>query len=274
MPLLDICPVYQTDTIVMAGDSISHDYAGLAPFNGFHHAWLEKVIGARRSSRQGTGNLIRAAKGIPRFIDGSVGGQTSAGLLANLAPLVTDNNPDIVVIEIGVNDVFSSVSDAVFAANIHDIVLGIKAWAALQTNKPYGIGAGWECRIVIGSILCFGEKWTDNMVDVEWGHNPLDSDILAKNAILLAEATAEGCTYVDVRSKLLSVLPTYNPANNYTLGFCYDPVTAANGGYGVHPSYPDAPEPPSIHIRDARVLMGQWYAEKMQMKTFHIPFPP
>lgn len=237
MTLRATCPIYSDDRIVVLGDSITAEYP-LAdptnPYNGWYHPYLQGALDPGTVSSAGFGG--RDAK--PVWLNSGVGGQATVGALADLAALVTDKNPTVVIIELGVNDVDTSVSDANFTTRYQGIVDGIQA-----VN-----GSG--VRFVMLSILVYGELHTSGA----WGANSHDTDIAAKNAIIATIAAAEGQTYVDLRTPLLAWEVANNPANVATGKFCYDAVT------GVHPTFPLVNGASTL---DARVLMGQWVAPQM-----------
>lgn len=232
-----LLPVYQDDVVVFLGDSITSDVS--LALNGWQHPYFEGYLSAGTFSGGRPGGKATT----PTFINSGIGGQTAAGALASLTSLVTAYSPKLVVIELGVNDEFTGVSDGNFTTSYQAIISGIRT------------ANGTSVRFLCLSILALGEKHTGGA----WGANPYDAGILSKNAIIKSSCEAVGGVYADTRTPLLAWEIANNPSNDQTLHFCYDPVDASNGGLGVHPTWPGVIAPVSSTF-DARVLVGQWAA--------------
>jgi acyl-CoA thioesterase-1 len=99
-------------TILVFGDSISAAY-GLETDAGWVAALQQK--------------LDRSAPGKHRVINASLSGETTAGGVRRLPPLLAKHRPDIVVLELGGNDGLRGQPPAAIAANLKQMISAARA---------------------------------------------------------------------------------------------------------------------------------------------------
>jgi len=115
-------------TILVVGDSLSAEY-GLARGQGWV-ALLEKRLAERKIDA--------------RVVNASISGDTTSGGRARLAPLLANNRPDIVVIELGGNDALRGLPLAGTRDNLSAMVKAAQAAKArvllvgIQVPPNYG----------------------------------------------------------------------------------------------------------------------------------------
>jgi lysophospholipase L1-like esterase len=161
-----------------------------------------------------------------RYVNSGIAGNESSNIAAAVTTRITQYNPDVVLLLIGINDALSGVSTADYQANVDSILSQTKA--ALP-----------HVQFVIVSVLVFGEQWDSG--PLRWGNcGSIDARIDAFNVALQSEATTWGATYVDVRSNILTWLSTNNTPEP---GVCNGPFA----GGGPHPTIPTS-----------EVLVGSW----------------
>jgi hypothetical protein len=156
------------------------------------------------------------------YINTGINEQTIEDIEENVGPQITDHDPDLVVMLIGVNNVAARTDPAVFAAKFTSTMAQIRAWSS---TVP----------IVCVSILCYGEIWAAGPV---WNNGVTDTDFLEPfNTTIQAACVTYNATYTELRAKLLAIEPLINP-------------TQANAAFtteGVHPL-----------IQSSELIMGQW----------------
>lgn len=144
-------------------------------------------------------------------------GNKIADIEADVPGRITNFNPDVIVIEVGVNDVIGGTAGTDFSTSYASVLDQIIAW-----NPTRQIGCV--------SILCYGEQWQAG--GDHWGPNTLDAQIADFNGRILAAANTRGATYIDMRTPL-GVWETQNnlpgPPGTATGNF-------TNSGDPVHPS--------------------------------------
>jgi lysophospholipase L1-like esterase len=132
-------------------------------------------------------------------VNTGINGNKVSDIAGHVAARITNYNPNVVIIEVGVNDVPASTAD--FNTQ-YDSML-----SQVRSTLP-------SAQIVCLSILCYGEIWAAGPV---WNNGPTDTNFLEPfNADIQALCVTYSATYIDVRAALLAIEPTINPtkANN------------------------------------------------------------
>ena len=135
-------------------------------------------------------------------------------IAADIPGRITNYNPDVVVILIGVNDVRGVPTGPppleTFRTNYATVVDTVKA------TLP-------NCRIMLVSILYAGEKWASVPPPAHFAGNTYDATIDAWNNVIRYLAESRGCVYVDGRGASAIVEPTGNtPEPGAVSGFLTD----------------------------------------------------
>jgi len=139
------------------------------------------------------------------IVNSGVGGNKIADIEADVAARITDHNPDVVVLWVGVNDASAGTLAAAFRADHDSTLAQILAW------DP-------TVQIVCVSILLSGELWSS--VGPAFAGNAFDAAIDALNVEIAASAAAAGVTYVDIRTPGALYESQVNlPEPGNTLGF-------------------------------------------------------
>jgi|SRR6185312_809404 len=153
-----------------------------------------------------------------------VNGNVTGDIAADVPGRITNYNPDVVVILIGVNDVAGRVATATTLANMTTILSSTRA------SLP-------SAQIGVVSIMCYGEAWTAGP-PLAWNNGVTDTSFLEPdNVNFQALCATYNATFIDIRTPLLAIEPTINPTSQ-NQAFTID---------GVHPV-----EPASC------VQMGTW----------------
>jgi lysophospholipase L1-like esterase len=175
----NIAPLKSGDRVVFLGDSITQQGAGP---NGF-------VTLVRKS-------LKRLAKGSEiEVIGAGISGHKVPDLQKRLDKDVLDKNPTVVVIYIGINDVWHSqnghgTSTADYEAGLKDLIARIQAK---------------DARVILCTPTVIGEKTP--------GENPLDGMLEQYAGISRKVAFEEKVQLLDLHQKFLNNLKANNPEN-------------------------------------------------------------
>lgn len=128
-------------------------------------------------------------------INSGIAGNDTADIEAAVGPRITDHNPDVVVILIGINDVTFGVPLATIEVNYDSILSQIRAWSA-------------TVQIVCISILYYGEQW---VAGPAWDNFPdFDSQIDAANDAIRDLCPLYDATFIDARADSLLYEATHN----------------------------------------------------------------
>ncbi len=137
-------------------------------------------------------------------INSGVGGNQVADIEAAIPARITNYAPDVVVLEVGINDCRGVPTGptplVTFRASYDNILATVIA--ALPSVK-----------IACVSLLLMREQWASAPPPAHFSGNPFDSgptSIDAYNAQISASAAAHGCTYIDVRAPLAIVESSLN----------------------------------------------------------------
>jgi lysophospholipase L1-like esterase len=202
MALLPQMTIKATDKVVVCGDSITAAtwYRDLITMSG---------AGTDIGNSPGRGGYYKHADPAPpsgNWINSGVGGNVAGDIAAAVAARISNYAAQCLILEVGINDVLLSVSDATFSTNYNSI--GDQALAAQPSLK----------------IIC-----VPIFMDGEDTPNIADANVNAKNAIIAATAARIGGTYADVRTPAVAWEVANNPGHAFS-GFLTDD--------GVHPSTP------------------------------------
>ena len=132
---------------------------------------------------------------VNRTVNSGVPGNQTSDIVAAVASRITDYNPDVVVMLIGINDVTNAVALATIQANYDSILSQVRAWSG-------------TVQIACVSVLWYGEQW---VAGPAWSNVPsFDAQIDALNSAIQALCTTYSATYINARSPAL----VYETANN------------------------------------------------------------
>lgn len=129
-----------------------------------------------------------------------VSGNVAADILSDGVNVrVTNFNPDVVVLEIGVNDAGEGTDYSVFQAEHASIIAQILAW------KP-------TTQILCMGIACYFEQWQLVNGVPSWGIDIHDAAIIGINNAIQANVAANiaNCTYVNLRDPCLATEVAFN----------------------------------------------------------------
>ncbi len=147
-----------------------------------------------------------------RVVNSGVSGDETANIDAAVAARITDYNPDVIVLLVGVNDVNLLESTAFITTHYGSILSQIRAWSP---TVP----------IACLSILFIGELWGAGPV---WA-NAKDTALNDANTAIQGLCATYNATYIDARARAL----TYETVNNA-------PAPGAASGIltsdGIHPN--------------------------------------
>jgi lysophospholipase L1-like esterase len=130
-----------------------------------------------------------------RTVNSGIAGNQTADIAAAVAARITNYNPDVVVLLIGINDITFGVPFGTTMTNYESILSQVRAWST-------------TVQIACLSVLFYGEQWAAGPV---WDNSPTyDAPIDAVNAAVQALCTTYNATYVPVRPQAL----TYETINN------------------------------------------------------------
>jgi lysophospholipase L1-like esterase len=161
-----------------------------------------KIVGAGVAA-----SVLPSKPGLFTVTASGVSGNKAADILSDGIPArITNFNPDVVVLEIGVNDAGGGTNPATFQTQYASIVSQVLAWKSTT-------------QILCMGIACYYEQW---QAGPAWGPNIFDSAIdTGINPAIQAVVTANlaNCTYVDLRTPCLAAEVTFNsPAPGITDG--------------------------------------------------------
>jgi acyl-CoA thioesterase-1 len=114
--------------VLVLGDSLSAAY-GLAPNEG----WVTLL-----------GQRLQTVKPARSVVNASISGETSAGGLARLPPLLTQHRPAVVIVELGANDGLRGLPLAEVRANLSKIL------TAVRDAGAHGVLVGIELPVNYG----------------------------------------------------------------------------------------------------------------------------
>lgn len=180
------------------------------------------------NSFQGTNISMATARAQPArgltAINSGVNGDTIADIEADIAGRITNFAPDVVVIEVGINDA-TAIPDPTpvedFRASYDNVL------ETVQEALP-------DVQIVCVGMLCDGELWAESP-SPHFAGNPSDAAIDLLEAQIQESAEAHGAYYIDVRTAgavAESVLNT--PAPGVNTGILTVDESRPEGG--VHPN--------------------------------------
>ena len=217
-------PIHASDVFVFAGDSITaiEYYApAVALINANFSPSTKTYCGAatgRAASATGAVGSVGTVTFTPAIsaINSGVGGNTAADIEADVPGRITNHNPTVLVLEIGVNDIGLAVGLSSYRASVDSIFT--QTLAALPA-----------CKLIAISPFLYHETWGAGPV---WAGpfdppaNPCVDDFVAQ---LQASVESFGGTYVATRATSLA----YEAANN-------TPAPGAVSGFltidGLHPN--------------------------------------
>jgi len=148
----------------------------------------------------------------PTVINAGVFGNTIEQMLARLNTDVIAQNPTVVIVEGGINDVHNGTDLTTFTTTANAII------ANTQAALP-GVRMMWM------GCFCFGEQYPD----------PLNATINTYNNIIISACTSGGVAYGDVRTPQQA----YEQANNLPSPGAISGLLCLDNGpgaYGVHPN--------------------------------------
>lgn len=215
--------VSATDHIHVVGDSITAGF-GVGPWylaGPVGYGSLKDLLDTRIAQLPGTasGGTVSAGRAIVTGTSSLGTGQQSRLIVTGdgifgttmvalnddtaVANRVTAYSPSIVLVELGINDVLTGVTDGNFQTAAQGVVSKILA------QNP-GVRIGFL------SVLVDGEQWTSGGGG-PWGPNARDANIAGKNSILAGLANA---TYIDTRTPMGSYEQAHNtPEPGVASGF-------------------------------------------------------
>lgn len=155
------------------------------------NAWYDQA----QSTVGGTNLLVQQLlPAVVTAINSGVGGNQVADIDAAIAARITDYNPDVVIIDVGINDCrgvpIGPTPLATFRASYDHII------TTVQATLP-------TVQIACVSLLLLFEKWASSPAPTHFSGNPLDSgagSIDVYNGEIQASARVHGCVYIDVRA--------------------------------------------------------------------------
>lgn len=156
--------------------------------------------GATASSLAGGATMSTVADvtihNVVRVVNSGVGGNKTADIAADVPGRITDHDPDVVVLFVGINDITFGVPLEDTLDNYESILTQIRAWSP---TVP----------IVCVSELWYGEQWLSG--PLRWSNTPdYDAAIDAVCSGYAALASTYSATSIDVRSPFL----VYESVNN------------------------------------------------------------
>lgn len=233
-------PIGASQTLVAVGDSITaNDYpcigaAGVCDSQslvGQINTAFSPVVSSARAVLA-SGSRATLASGAPAtvsqtslhptiaYINSGVGGNKTADIAAAVTTRITQYNPDVILLLIGVNDAINLVDIGTFTANYNSILSQIRSWSS-------------TVQIVTLSILIYGEEYNAGP-PLSWAGcngSGIDARIDSFNSVIQSLSTTYNTTYVDLRSQIL----TWESTNNTPApGVCSGPFA----GGGPHPTIP------------------------------------
>jgi lysophospholipase L1-like esterase len=190
-PMLAPVPIRAHERITYGTDSLSVGYNGQPPWP------------------TGAGNFfdqVNAILGAGNEVVGTAVGKPGTGIIYlrdHLQSLIFDNDPTLVMLNVGINDARAPVEN--FLDEYANVLARIKAWK--PTVKMLCIGLG----------PLEAEYWTfDSAGKAVW--NPAQPSINTYDNYIRQAATAMGCMFVDWRQFLLAWEVIHNPGQQ-VLGF-------------------------------------------------------
>jgi lysophospholipase L1-like esterase len=164
------------------------------------------------------GNVTPAAVGY-RFINTGINGDTIEGVAAGIQSRVLTYHPDIVIFNLGVNNIHGVLGTE--ETNYNNMV------SAVVTALP-------SVQVGMMSILCFGENWSAGTPPT-WANGSTDTFMVGFNSYLGTTLTttysANNATLLDDNTPLLT---TWEPVHNAPAPGAAQAFT----GDGVHPINP------------------------------------
>jgi lysophospholipase L1-like esterase len=153
-------------------------------------------------------------------------GDTAEQIALSVGPRITDHNPNVVILFVGVNDALVATPLATFNAAMDTILAGI---AAYNPATP----------TLIVSIFTAGEQWLagpvwDNALDPppsNPGYTPSIAQLNTEQQTAIADSTLTHCQFLDLRGPTLA----YEAANNLPAPGAHDGILTSDG---VHPLIP------------------------------------
>jgi hypothetical protein len=173
------------------------------------------VTSGTPGSVTGVGGVSRGQSVPFVTVNSGVSGNAAANIATDLANRVTNFNPNVVFLEVGINDAVVYFTDpTAFAASYSSILSGILAW------NP-------ATKIICVGLIARGEQWSTGPT---WGINIYDSNILQFDGIIQTIVVGAGANviYADIRTPLLA----YEAAHNTPAPGVLFPVVTVDG---IHP---------------------------------------
>jgi lysophospholipase L1-like esterase len=200
------------DTVVFCGDSITDQGVFGPAINGINLLVTPRQSGASRATTRANmarGSSRGVAASVPqqpiKAIISGTPGDTVASIAGNVANRITNHNPDVLVLFVGVNDALTATNLAAFNASYDSILSQVAAFADIPT--------------LVLSIFVIGEQWAtpgpvwNNSFDPppsNPGFTPSIAQYDTEIQTAVADTTLTDCDYLDLRPPTLA----YEVANN------------------------------------------------------------
>jgi lysophospholipase L1-like esterase len=225
-------PVTTGTPVVFAGDSITQQgwFSSAQSQVGGTDLLVDQlsppVVGARSGSVSGRAASV-VGTNFSSVAPSSGGGQIYAinsghfgdkvaDLASQVAPRITNYNPQVIVILIGVNDI-GVTSPSSFSASYASLLAQIQAW---NPAVP----------VICLSIFTFGEQWTSP--PLAWSAASA-IQCVQFNVLIQAACSAAGVPYIDINTPLL----TWESLNNLPMpGVVSGLMTQSALPAGIHPT--------------------------------------
>jgi lysophospholipase L1-like esterase len=152
------------------------------------------------------------------YTNSGVAGNQTSDIAANVATRITNYNPNVIILLIGINDVINSVPLGTSTTNYTSILTQIRAWSS-------------TVQIGIVSLLTYGSEQWSSGPPLAWAVNATNTAIAAFNAMEQGLAVTYNATYLNLRDPLL----VWESQNNTP-----EPgsVNGPYAGGGPHPTVP------------------------------------
>jgi lysophospholipase L1-like esterase len=177
------------------------------------------TVSGRQATNSGRSAVSSSLQYIPLSVTASgVAGNKVADILADVPGRITNYNPEIVVLEVGINDAMVGGTIPDFRVSYDALLDAVITWNS-------------AVKILCISAWMNGETWVSN--PLRWAGLGANNRIDAVNAEIAASCTARSanCTYADIRSPTLIYESLHNtPEPGVVFG------VLADAPDGVHPN--------------------------------------
>lgn len=199
--------VHYGDRIVFVGDSITAEgWWGSSTVGGTGlavdqiNAQIPIIAAPRFATSTGGATVVSGASPATVLsvstqaaidpVNSGVAGNKIANLAAAVASRVTDYNPQIIVVQVGINDVVAATGTGSFRTSYDSFLDQIRTWSS---SVP----------IICLSVTLWGEQWASG--PLRWNNGPSshDIDLPPYNTEVQASCTSHGGTYIDVYQAFL-----------------------------------------------------------------------